>query len=791
MKLSLLPIALLGGIVLSAEEAPAELNYRDDIEPLLFDYCFECHDDDEPEAGLDLEALKLDLSSPANFKKWVRVHDRIKAHEMPPKKRHQPDADERELLLRYLSKSLDVKDTEQVKDSGRVQGRRLTRIEYEHTLHDLLSTNVPLANLLPADETDGEFETIADSQQLSHFHLNQYLQASDTALTAAFDHALGKMKTFKRTYRPKELANYEDGGNYRGPERRNGQVISWTFRLKFTGRMTRTRVPESGWYRITIKNLTGINPGSDGSVWGTLRSGSCYSHEPTLYPIGLLEGTDEAKDVIYNAWIEKGHCLELKPNEGKSKIGKHGASGGKLNYKGIDHRKAGISGLMFDNITIERVYPGGSIADVRGKLLPDIAFQKNDPQFASPQKDIERLVASFTERAFRRPTTREQVTPYIRLAKDELEASGSMIDALKKAYTAVLCSPRFLTFVEHPDKLDDHAIASRLSYLFWSSLPDQELLELANSKQLSKPETLKAQMDRLLADSKSDRFISNFTDQWLNLKEIDFTTPDPRRFREFDPILQESMVQETRAFLRKLINDDLSVRNFVHSDFAMLNTRLQTHYQIKDIQLTPGKGLQEVKVPHGGRNGLVTQGSILKVTADGSVTSPVLRGVWIGERILGLHIPPPPPNVGSIEPDIRGATSVREQLAKHRSDASCASCHAKIDPQGFALESYDPTGKWRKFYGANSKSAEVDPSGITPNGEKFGGIHQWKMIYSKKPEVLARAFAEHFLAYSTGAEVRFSDRKHIDAVVSEAKDNDYGLRSIMHGVVTSEPFLIK
>jgi hypothetical protein len=318
-------------------------------------------------------------------------------------------------------------------------------------------------------------------------------------------------------------------------------------------------------------------------------------------------------------------------------------------------------------------------------------------------------------------------------------------------------------------------------------MPDQELLELANQKKLHEPETLSAQVERLLSHAKAKRFIASFTDQWLKLNQIDFTTPDTRLFRDFDPVVQESMLQETRAYVTELLRRDLSITHLVDSDFAFLNGRLARHYKA-DLSLQSGEGLQKVTLkPEAKRGGLVTQGAILKVTADGTSTSPVVRGVFVNERILGNHIPPPPPGIPAIEPDIRGATSIRNQLEKHRHNESCASCHQTIDPPGFALENYDPVGVWRKGYGKDSKGAKIDPSGVTPEGATFTDLATWQQIYTQQPQRLARGFATHFLTYATGAPPRFSDEAALDEIAKKTTN----LRSIIREVVLSDIFRTK
>ena len=592
-------------------------------------------------------------------------------------------------------------------------------------------------------------------------------------------------------FSPQELAKRQ-GGAYRGPQVVNGKVAFWAARVQFAGRLFPTRVPKDGWYKVTIHNLKGVNPGPDGAVWASLRTGQNNSSSPIQYYQASIEATPTPKDYTYTFWMDQGHNLELKPNESGNKIPKGDfQKGGRLNYGDRDYQKEGYAGLIYDSITMERVYPGGGRQQVMKGLYPGVKIVDGKPQIEKSAASVSKLVARFAWVAYRRPVKGETLAAYQKLATDEFRKSKDFNKALKAGYRAVLCSPRFLTLVEKPGKLDDHAIASRLSYFLWSSMPDWELRKAADAGKLNTPEQIRAQVARMLNHRKAERFVENFTDQWLMLSEIGFTTPDPRRFRRFDPILQDSMLQETRTFFRTLLKEDLSVRNFIKSDFGFLNTRLATHYGMQDSGIKVGQGLQRVPLKPGQRNGLVTQGAVLKVTADGSVTSPVIRGVFIGERILGLHIPPPPENVPAIEPDIRGAKSIRDQLEKHRESISCSSCHEKIDPAGFALETFDPIGNMRKFYGQPNKSAQVDSSGVTLDGKEFRGIFEWKNLQANKPDQLARAFAEQLIAYSTGAKIRFSDRPELQEIVKAAREKNHGVRSIIAEVATSDMFLNK
>ena len=752
-------------------------------------HCVECHDADVKKGGLNLADLDFDFEKPDHFALWQRVYERVESGEMPPEKKPRPEAATVTTFLKSLGDPLLMVDRNDIATRGRVRSRRLTRVEYEHSLHDLLGIDLPLGKHLPEDPESHGFETVASGQQLSYHQLARYLDVADLALDEAFSRALEGDTKYSRTFTPEELIKNR-GGNFRGPELRNERSISWPIGLQFFGRMRPTAAPEDGWYRVTLKEVQAVNPGKDGAVWGTLRSGFCDSNAPLLSLLGLVEATKEKRDLVYEAWIEKGHQLELRPNDGDLKRAPTGATGGNVSFKGRDLAKDGFSGIANRGIVMERIYPNATRQGVREKLFGKEPLKKweNDPASA-----IEVILPRFARRAFRRPATPEQLAPYRELALAALADGDSLPAALKAAYRAILCSPRFLTFVEPVGPLDDFAIASRLSYALRAGMPDAPLAKLASDKKLRDPAVLASEVDRLLDDPKSERFINSFTDQWLKLKQIDFTSPDPRQFRNYDPVLEESFLAETRTYFTELVRKNHAVTHLVDSDFVFLNSRLSRHYDL-DLPLKPGAGLQKVTFPADFktvRGGLITQGAILKVTADGTHTSPVIRGVFVNERILGVHIPPPPPGVPAIEPDIRGAVSIREQLEKHRDFESCASCHRTIDPPGFVLENFDPVGGWRTNYGTGGKGVKVDASGTTPEGSDFTGVKTWKSIYRDREAFLARGFVRQFLTYATGAPPRFSDTAILDGIVEKAAAENYGIRSLIRASISSEIFLSK
>jgi hypothetical protein len=437
---------------------------------------------------------------------------------------------------------------------------------------------------------------------------------------------------------------------------------------------------------------------------------------------------------------------------------------------------------------------GGYVPSMHFDLTPQ---ERKPPletvQSTQPESDARNLLTTFLPKAFRREVAPEEVEPYVALFKSRITAKDCFEDAMRRVYVAVLTSPEFLFHA--PDSL-----ASRLSYWLWNGPPDAPLL----AADLSKPTVLHREVDRLLADKRSDRFIEDFANQWLELSRLDETTPDPQLYPEYRFLLHEGMAAETRAFLRELIQNDLPITHLLKPGFAMLTQRLAEHYGIKDVH-----GVEPRKVPlppESLRGGLLGHAAIHKLTANGTTTSPVKRGVWVMDRILNDPAPPPPPGISAVDPDTRGTTTVREQLDKHRADTNCAACHAKIDPAGFALEAFDPIGGLRDRYRSNGKGDEppergqtpwrvtyklgpkVDPSGELPDGRKFTGPSGLRDILTSDPDKLARAFVAHLSRYATGTEVSFADRAEVRRIVEITKGSEHGLRSLIHALAESEIF---
>jgi len=427
-----------------------------------------------------------------------------------------------------------------------------------------------------------------------------------------------------------------------------------------------------------------------------------------------------------------------------------------------------------------------------------------------PLKEVKGLLSGFMERVYRRPVEKAEFDRFHGYAKQLIQEGEPFTEAMIATYSAVLASPEFLFHCGQPGELDDFALAERLSFFLGESIPDESLSALAKQGKLRDPRTLRVEVDRLLDKPESKRFVEEFLDAWLKLDEINDTDPDRDLYPEYagDWWLVNSMVEESRLYFADLIAGDRPARNVIDADYTFVDERLARHYDIPGVV---GPTFERVGLPEGSPyGGFLTQASVLKVTANGTVTSPVLRGVYVMEKLLGDHPSPPPPSVPAVEPDIRGAATIRELLAKHREDASCASCHKKIDPPGFALESFDVMGRWRNNYrslGEGSEriegigrsgnefvhfiGSEVDASGVTPQGDPFADVLEFKKLLIEDEETIARNITEQLLVYATGAPVGFADRDEVAAILEKSRASEYGVRTIIHEIVQSPLFLKK
>jgi hypothetical protein len=872
----------------------------------ILDHCADCHDDEMRKAGLNLVDFEFRPDDEASLATWVRVHDRVKAGEMPPEKRPRPETAELESFLPELAATLIKSEQGIIAENGRAMQRRLNRYEYENTLRDLLHVPwVQIRDRLPEDGEAHRYNKLGEALDVSHVQMARYLSVADYTMRQAMSVQLERPPTTTNRYyarnEPSLTGNFRPRENGTLPDRHSFPVLDSraqpdvrmgraplsdpaTREREAVGRVSsifsdaggyswgQFRAPVSGRYRLRFSGYTIWVSGGGISRWfyegqGDQKAPVYYLplwHRPNVdevwpgrrdEPIGVYassagqgrplgefdfkpEPTVNELDVILNAneviqtdglrlfRTRVNGTDEQYVNPLAQPDGMPGYAVQWLEVEGPfydDSTGAGYR-LLFGDLPMKRLE-----ADQPGVLLEVSApapqgrggFGGRGRGFSrtrevavevvseNPAQDAERLLRGFMKRAYRRPVEEAHVQRFLTLFNDQFGKGAGFTRSMLSTYTAVLASPGFLFTDEKPGRLDDFALASRLSYFLWNSEPDETLRTLAARGELRRSEVLRAETERLLNDPKAHRFIEAFTDYWLDLRKADDTSPSTTLYNDYelDDPLKLFALEETRLFVAELFRGDLPVRSIVDSDFTFLNERLAEHYGVSGVS---GAKLRKVTLPKDGvRGGLLTQASVLKVTANGTTTSPVLRGYWITERILGHQIPPPPP-VPAVEPDIRGAVTLRQQLEKHRNDASCASCHSKMDPPGFALESFDVMGGWRERYravregvapepgvGMNGQAfafyyaLPVDSAGELPDGRAFQDIREFKGLLVQDEALLARNLARQLAIYATGAPVRFSDREQIEQIVQAAGAKQYGVRSLVHEIVQSELFLKK
>jgi hypothetical protein len=777
---------LLFGAVHAAEQTPRAF---------FSQHCEKCHSGEKPKGKLDITKLSADFSDASNREHWQRVLEQIQSGDMPPEDKPRPPEQDANTAMKWIRGQVDAIELARRAKEGRVVLRRLNRAEYANTMRDLLGVEVDLADLLPPDTSTNGFDNNAELLHTSSHLLRNYLDAADRVLDEAIASKpkpwiLNKRFDIKdeRTVKPNGSVyrHVPDGvAIFAAWESANIRVTMWNFRSHVRGK-----------YRFRISAYAIQNEG-----------------KPVTYRVTagtLKEVTEERLVGYYSVPQDKPTVIEfteqLEP-ENRIRILAEGLPAtppqvekvGAENYKG--------PGLVVQWVDIEgpllESWPPPSHRALFGDLKQErVERERYEVVSAQPEADAERLLTDFARRAFRRPVSSQEIQPFLARVRSALENGRSFEQAMRLGFKGILVSPDFLFLRERGPRLNDFELASRLSYFLWSSMPDEELLKLAAANQLHEPEVLRGQVERLLRDPKSSSFTENFTGQWLKLRAIDDTLPDRTLYPEYDDILKTAMLKETKLFFDEVLRQDLPLTNFVHSDFTFLNERLARHYRIPGVE---GMDMRKVTLPAGShRGGLLTMGSILKVTANGTTTSPIIRGSWVLERILGTPPPKPPPDVEAIEPDIRGATTIREQLAKHRQVESCASCHREIDPPGFALESFDVIGGWRKHYRSLTNNGErdsqgrrvrdgpaVDPADALPDGRRFQNIDDYKQLLLADKAQLTRNLAEKLMAYGTGAAPTPLDRPQIDEIVRRVGEKGLGFRTLIHEIVQSSLFQTK
>jgi mono/diheme cytochrome c family protein len=826
---------------------------------LLEKHCVECHDAETKKGDFDLTALKPELTNPQVMAQWVKVFDQIASGEMPPAKKPRPETAAVAGYLKELGQKLRVAEDARIQSEGRTVKRRLNRFEYENTLRDLLHAPwLDLRESLPEDTEAHRFNKSGEALDVSHVQLARYISTAEDALRQVLVASAEKIPVATKRYHARDQGSYTGPmkfsvfntaperatfptlGYVAQPEVRAGKAPTTAGKANAAQRelegvgvvasayepiepkFSAFKAPVSGRYRIKLcGHSVWVGPGEP-KKWfipnlDVVSKGrrpepiTVYALTPprVMRRIGNVDLNPDVTVANLDVQLMAGETIQVDP------VRFFRSRPGATRWQNPLAENDGQPGLVMRWIEVEGPLVDAWPTASYQQLFADLPATKSATSALKVEvapldgaKDAERLLRRFVQQAYRRPVSPQEEVRFLPLIQNALKTGSTFAEAMVTGYTAVLTSPSFLYLQDKPGRLDDYALAERLSFFLWNSPPDAELLALAKSGRLHEPATLSQQTDRLLDDPRSQRFVAAFLDYWLELRKVGVTNPDEKLYPDYylDDHLVESAGDETRLFFAELLKRDLPARNVAASDFVFVNERMAKLY---DLPPVIGSQFRKVSLPVGSvRGGLLTQASVLKVTANGTTTSPVVRGAWMMERILGQKPPPPPPSIPAVEPDIRGATTIRQQLESHRKLESCSACHTKIDPPGFALESFDIVGGYRKAYRAiDGKEREI---GFGKNGQKFAfhnalpvephgqlgkrhfaDIREFKALLVQDERQLARNLVGQLTVFATGAPVGFADRPKVEKLLDDAQSTTYGVRTLVRGLVTSELFLNK
>jgi hypothetical protein len=794
----------------------------DDLKSFVNDYCLRCHGEKDPKADRRLDHLSLKLSKPDNLLDLRDVLDQLVLGEMPPKEARLPDDATRQQIIDQLTKTIETAQLQSEQANSKTVLRRLNQREYLNTIRDLFGFEMSMfdpTTKFPRDQTTEHMDNIGQTLVTSGFLLQRYLEAADVVVDKAF--ALSKLPA-------------ETTWTFHGPFRQQPEVDK-AHQLAFNNRYMclyecpiseepegafgpllnfREGVPCDGLYEVRVlaeaKNRnTPYDPKlMEVDLSGPLRlavvpgnSKLDRMHVAQAFHQPLAETSLKDDDPEWHTFrvpLDAGFSprftfpngmLSLRSTYGKLVREYRDLLPSKFQQAGgiVENRIALFSSGFLPHIRIHQVVVRGPLAESRPPASSRITMNE-----LLTDERVPELLRRFADQAYRRPATDEEVRSLQTVYAARMQEKNSIDEAFQDALKSVLCSPGFLYLQplhsETESKVSSHALASRLSYFLWSSMPDDELRSQADSGELLKPEILRGQVQRMLSNPKSSTFIESFLDSWLNLRALGDMPPAREAFAHYySENLQTAMRRETFLFTKNLIDENLPITDFLDADYSFINRSLAKLYGMqKLVDANGGEAFRLVRFKDRNRGGVLGQGSVLTVTANGIETSPVIRGVWLLENILGTPPSPPPEDVPAIDPDVRGAKSIRDLLVKHRESAACQECHRKIDPLGFALENFDPIGQWRTHY---EKKIPIDSSGELPSGESFHDLASLKEVLLERRDFFARMLTEKLAAYACGRKLDSIDRTQLDKIYKPLKPRNYPLRELIENVVLSPLFV--
>ena len=800
-----------------------ESQHMEEPRAFLKTHCVHCHGADVQKAERRFDNLPDEIVELDDLERFQEIVDQLNLGSMPPEGELQPTTAARSRIVAILTRQITAAHQQFRDAGGHAVLRRLNAWEYRQTLGDLLGLNVDVWNPaedFPAEEKVRGFDNNGAALVTSGMLLDHYLVSAEEAIRRATrfgprpqsetwsqkspfyfsgKEANDLPKLFKvDRFRFIPETPYTDlyGRHYRGGH------------IGFLPLVRQGGVEQSGQYRIRVRAAAVSRRHDYGKALGDFRYGDPLVRElAAVDRRGGVESTGNVSKMTslarveltesepqwfeWDVYMEAGFEPEVRFRNGPMaakrmvrllttqaadrpefqpfidlKAGTEKAHGVLKAYQGPRLR---IWQVELEGPQVE-VWPPAGHQVLYGNLTIDQITEETIPE----------RIEAFAHAAFRRAPIENELNSIHALVSRKLKSGMQPLDALQLGFQAILCSPGFLYLNLGEGELSETALASRLSYFLTSSLPDAELLHAAQSGTLKS--NLESQVTRLMSDPKSDRFVQHFVRRWLDLDNIGAMPPAESFLTYYRDNLQTAMRNETETFFRHLLDQNAPLHEFLSADYAFLNRELALHYGIEGVK---GNDLQRVELLQGKRGGLLSQGSFLTASANGVDTSPVVRGIYVLEKILGYEPPPPPPDVPAIVPDIRGALTIREQLEKHREVETCAECHRKIDPLGFALENFNAIGEWREHY---EQKAAIDATGQLAGGDRFESFEEFRSLIISQSQAFRRCMTEKLMEYALGRALEPLDRPSVDKIVDQMEADNGGLQDLIRLIVQSEPF---
>ncbi|HYP05213.1 MAG TPA: DUF1592 domain-containing protein [Bryobacteraceae bacterium] len=749
--LSILPLAT------AQPKEPVKPTFQDTVQPVLKKNCTMCHNDKMASGGLSVERFTDPASLEGARGAWEQIVAKLRTGEMPPRGTPQPTQEQRDSLVKFVQDAFDAADRARPPDPGRVLARRLNRVEYANTVRDVFGVRYRTGEEFPADDSVLGFDNIGEVLTVSPLLMEKYVYAAERIASLAIG-ADPLPKPTLLEQKPEKVKRIDIGAteaneylDYSG---------EYVFRVWVRGHLGPKGQPVKLQMFVDDKPVHAVDvPTVENETTTVARDAQRTNQEVKVY---LTAGEHKFRAEIVGEEFRKPVPV---PPTGR----RPGGGGGGQQALSIFPEKFDLLGP----------FPAKGEHPSRAKILVC------DP--ATGSACIQKILAPLARRAYRRPVTKLEVQTLVDVAKRASDMGFTPDQSIQFAIQAMLVSPNFLFRVEADPKgkfgaISEIELASRLSYFLWSSAPDDELLTLAEQKKLRKPGILEQQVSRMLADKRSLAIAENFAGQWLETRSLAAMKPDAQKFPTWSPQLQEDMETETRLFFDSILRENRPVSEFLTADYSFLNSRLARHYGIETVQ---GPEFRKVQLDPNQRGGILTHASVLTLTSYPVRTSPVLRGKYILDVILGAPPPPPPADVPALNEDkVASPASLREALSRHRSDPICSSCHSRMDPLGFGLENYDPIGRWR----TEDNKAPIQVGGTLPNGTEFSTPAELKLLLTKELPEFTRNLTEKMLTYALGRGLENYDKLLVRETVAKMEKSDYRFQTLIREIATSLPF---